>query len=74
MGQERTLSFGQAPPGVAPSPESKKGEVGYLDDEDDDEAPKEGSDKALAPWGVAAAVATNFFSGAANFVSKTLYW
>jgi hypothetical protein len=47
----------------------------YLDEDEEDEAQAvEGADKAVAPWGVAAAVASNWITGAASFVSKSLYW
>lgn len=69
MGQERTLSFGAAPAGVAPSPEGKS--MGYLDE--DEFAPEELSEKAVAPWGLAGA-AGGWLSDAASFVSQKLYW
>ena len=47
----------------------------YLDEDEEDEAQAvEGADKAVAPWGVAAAVASNWITGAATFVSKSLHW
>jgi hypothetical protein len=69
MGQERALSFGSAPAGVAASPEGKS--MGYLDDLEGELEEK--SESAVAPWGVAA-TAGGWLTGAASFVSSNLYW
>ena len=74
MGQERTLSFGTAPAGVAASPEAAKSmdSLGYLDDDEDPHA-EESDSKAMAPWGIAS-TAGGWLTEAASFVSTTLYW